>query len=130
MPVFRDGEGTITARAFIHDRRMVGLQGAGYRALRALAEQMQGTSGLSAVVTVDRVEELIFTWLHGRHTGRTRDPMSEWVLAQLDDRVASFEVVVPLFRVLLPEPISIGRVTLRTITRADFERWGPGLPMG
>jgi hypothetical protein len=122
-PVFRDGEGTIVARAFIHDGQVVGLQVDGYRALRTLAEAMQKTDALRPLVTVGTLEALIFEWVHARFTGRIHQPMSDAVLERLATRVAAFEVVVPLFRVELPEPITIGRVTLRVITSADFTRW-------
>lgn len=49
--------------------------------------------------------------------------MSADVLDKIAARVAEFEVVLPLFRVELAEPIQIGRVVLRTITSANFTRW-------
>ena len=121
--VFRDGGGALAARAFTHNDHVVGLQRDGYRALRTLSEAMQGTAALRSVVGVESLEALIFDWIHTRVAGRTERPMSDVVLEELAARVAAFEAVIPLFRVELPEPLTVGRVTLRTVTAADFARW-------
>lgn len=130
--VFRDGGGAIAARAFTHEDHVVGLQGDGYRTLRTLSEAMQGTAALRSVVAVESLEALIFYWVLARVTGRTERPMSDVVLEMLAARIAAFEAVIPLFRVELPEPLTAGRVTLRTITPDDFARWAsataPGQP--
>lgn len=121
--VFRDGGGAVAARAFTHDGYMVGLQRDGYRALRTLSEAMQSTAALRSVVVVESLEALIFDWVHARVAGRTDRPMSDIVLDELAAQVAAFEAVIPLFRVELPEPLTVGRVILRTVTAADFARW-------
>lgn len=121
--VFRDGEGIIVARSFVHDGMITGVQGEGYRTLRKLAEGMQRTPTLRLIVGVDALERLIFDWVRARVSGLTDMPMSAVVLSQVAALLAEFEVVLPLFRVQLAEPIQIGRVALRTITSADFTRW-------
>jgi hypothetical protein len=135
--LFRDHEGVITARLFEHDGSAIGLDGPGYQRLRKLAEDMQRTQALKSIVALDTVEQLVFEWIRSRVTGATSEPMTKVVLAQLEQRIATFEVILPLFKVQLSEPIQIGRVTLRTITSSDFARWeaaafgkaSPALPM-
>lgn len=47
----------------------------------------------------------------------------EYVLQLLRTRLGEYEIILPLFRVELPSTIQIGRVRLRPVRAADFERW-------
>lgn len=124
---FRDGEGHLIARCFTEGGMITGLQDEGYRALRRLAEAMQRTGPLRDAVSTDTVDELIFEWIRERVVGSTAEPMSPYVLDRVAMQVADYEAVFPLFRVQLPAPVQIGRVTLRTISGADFQRWNSAL---
>lgn len=123
VEVFRNGDGEIVARSFVHAGMITGLQGEGYRALRRLAEAMQRTSALRMLIGVNTLELWIFEWVRSRVVSSTDASMSHVVLARVATRIADYEVVLPLFRVELPGQIQIGRVLLRTITSADFVRW-------
>lgn len=57
--LFRNLEGTTAARTFVHGGMIMGLQGEGYRALRRIAEAMQRTQTLRALVGVDTREKLM-----------------------------------------------------------------------
>lgn len=120
---FRDGDGVVTARAFTHGGMITGLQGEGYCALRKLAEAMQGTRPLRPIVGVDAIERLIFDWVRARALVSDDTPMCARVLPGIESVVADVEVILPLFRVQLAAPVQIGRVSLRTVTPADFSRW-------
>lgn len=120
---FRDGEGNLIARSFTHGGMITGFQYEGYHALRRLAEAMQRTGSLRDVVSTASLDELIFVWARDRVAGSTTAPMSDYVLERVAARLASYEAVFPLFRVQLAEPVQIGRVTLRTLTGTDFQRW-------
>lgn len=123
VTVFRDFEGSIVARCFEYRGEIIGLQDDGYRALRKVAEGLQRTTTLRGVIGVDSLEALIFRWLRARVVGAMSHPMSAEVLAGVADLVGSYELVLPLFRVQLPEPLQVGAVLLRTISDSDFARW-------
>jgi hypothetical protein len=123
VTVLRDLEGTILARCFVHRDQIIGLKDEGYLALRRLAEGMQRVPALRSLIGVDVLEELIFSWLHARVTGSAGCPMSTEVLAHVAERLNEYDIILPLFRVRLPEAIQIGPALLRTISGSDFDRW-------
>ena len=120
---FHDYEGAPVARVFREDTFEAGLQGDGYQALRAIAETLQRTPAMRSLVAVETLERLIFEWVRERIAGRTDRPMTAVVLDQAAALLTDHDVVLPLFRVTLAAPVQIGRVTLRTITSADFAGW-------
>lgn len=123
VETFRDAEGLVTGRCFIAENEIVGLQGLGHRHLRELAENIQRTQSLRSIVGVDVMEQMLFEWVRARTLEATALPVVEYVLKLLRTRLGKYEIVLPLFRVELPSPIQIGRVQLRPIRAADFERW-------
>ena len=130
VEVFRDSNSIVVARSFTNDGMITGLQGRGYSQLRRLAESLQRTAALRDIVSAAVLEQFIFEWVRDRVLGTTSSPMSDQVLASVSQELAEYEVILPLFRVELPDSIRIGRVTLRPITSDDFARWelaaGPG----
>jgi hypothetical protein len=123
IETYRDVAGTVVARSFVHGECISGLQDEAYRSLRRLAELMQRAPALRNTISISTVEKLLFEWVREQVIGSTTLPATDYVINGATREIASYLVIFPIFKVQIPEPLRIGRITIRTITANAFDQW-------
>jgi hypothetical protein len=123
IDVFRDGAGAVVARSFVHEGIISGLQADAYRNLRRLAEGIQRTSNFRKMASIATVEKLLFEWIREQVLGSTAATATQYLIDRVEASVRTFRVIVPFFKVIVPESIQIGQVTIRTLRSDEFQEW-------
>ena len=135
----QDGKGRTIARyRFVQGSGMRGFSGDGYRQFAQLARDVQNRAELQDVVSVRRVEALLFAWVLDRASVASRSEeqtpdvtgalgerttFTEVMLNALENEVGLQEVLIPVPGVMVEGPIQLGRVTLKSITAFEAEAW-------
>ena len=125
ITTFRDGEGRIIGKWFIHDQHIVGLKHDAYQELHRLSRDMRKTRQLRDAASGSLVERLVFEWVRARATSATELSLSTFVLSKVEPMVGDFQVVLPLFHVSLERPIRLGGVVIRDLKSLDYDQWEP-----
>lgn len=118
-----DPTGDETSRYYPADGEVIALEDEHYRDFSELAAQMNETNTLSRRVAESTVRDALGRWIVGRKTGVIDAKASDFVLDQCEEKIADYTVFVPIHMLYLEEPIDIGHVTLRPVSRADFSEW-------
>jgi hypothetical protein len=111
-----DGTGAEVGRFFLRNDRRIGLVGEAFKDLVRLLERIQ-KSGLSQTASIRKLLDTAFVWLEERYENRTRASIVTFLLARIEPDVREREVWMPLHRVYMERPITIGTVRLQTITK-------------
>jgi hypothetical protein len=118
-----DSTGAEVAKHFVHQGRMIGFEGESFRKLRELSESMQRTKGVREKVSTTLVASLVFDWTRERYQSTTALPMVEYVLSKAAERIEDQELWIPISMLHIQSDFRVGRITLRTIGSALFDRW-------
>jgi len=84
---------------------------------------MQRTAGLRDTISLETILSLLTEWLRKTATGETKETASDFVLSKAQGEVGEYTIVMPLYHVLIQEPFELGKVTIRTLSREDIDRW-------
>jgi hypothetical protein len=109
-----DGE---IAKIFFDKENTFGLFDESYKNLVRLAENLQKTKGLSQHVSVKLLIDLIFEWIALSYKKETNLPMCEFVLSECEKRVKEMEIWLPVYRLIIKMEITLGKTTVKTITK-------------
>jgi hypothetical protein len=118
---FNDDDGNEIAKIFRHEDRFIGLFGESYKRLRRLAESMQKAKQLSNTVSITLLTDLIFDWMKGKYQNTTSIKMTGYVLGESEKQIKEVEVWLPIALFHIQSEFSIGRITLKPITRNIFD---------
>ncbi len=118
-----DYSGNEVAKSFEEGGRLVGLSGDGYKNLVRIAEGIHKVRQLHDAVSLQLLVDLIFEWATLRRQGAAAPSMTDYVLRECEKRLEDVEVWVPVYMLHVQSPLTVGRVTLREITRAMLDEW-------
>ncbi len=118
-----DYVGKEVAKFFRHGDRFIGLHEENFEGLLVLSQRMQRTGPLSTTVSIDFLKNAIFDWMRDRYKGATQTPMTEYVIGRCEREIGEQEIWIPIAMLHIQEEVSIGRITLRTITREMIDGW-------
>jgi hypothetical protein len=121
-----DSFGRENAKSFQKNSELVGLFDESYKKLVRLAEAMQKTKFLRSAVSVTFLTDLVFEWLQHRYETKSVPAMSEYVLSKSAPALQEIELWLPIHMLHVQSDLTIGRVTLRTVTRAMMDEWREG----
>lgn len=121
-----DGYGNEIAKTFETKSDLIGLFGDNYKKLIRLAEGMQKVKTLASVVSVELLSDLIFDWIKLKYAAESVASMTEYVLAECETQIQEIEIWIPVFMLHVQSDVTIGRVTLKTITRTIIDEWRDG----
>lgn len=123
LQIQADHAGIEIARSFTAGGKPFALEGEQHAAFRRLAESMQRTAGLRDTISLETILSLLTEWLRKTATGETKETASDFVLSKAQGEVGEYTIVMPLYHVLIQEPFELGKVTIRTLSREDIDRW-------
>lgn len=115
-------------KIFNHDKKIVGLQGEGYKNLVRLAEGMQNTESLRSTVSIKTLTRLIFSWVKNKYLTQTTLLMSGFVLGECEKLVQEIEIWIPIAWLHIQSDIQLGKITFKTITREMLDQWVSRFP--
>jgi hypothetical protein len=121
-----DAFGNEIAKTFESDSELIGLFDDNHKKLIRIAEGMQKVKTLASVVSVELLSDLIFEWIKLKYGAAPVAPIAEYVLAECEKQIQETEIWVPVFMLHVQSDITVGRVTLKTITRAMLDEWRVG----
>ncbi len=121
-----DRFGNDVAKTYERGSDLVGLFGEGYKKLIRIAEGIQKLKSVQNVISLTLLSDLIFDWVARRHQSIPTSSMTEYVLGQCERQIGEIEIWIPVFMLHVQSDVTIGRVTLRTITRAMLDEWRAG----
>jgi hypothetical protein len=112
-----DGTGEEVGRFFRDTIPRIGLIGDGFKALKDLSERFQTHGDLREVASFRFIRDAAFEWIEFTYKRQPPGPLSEYISKRVNDEIKEFEIWIPLFQTYLESTISMGPVTLRTVTR-------------
>jgi hypothetical protein len=118
-----DGFGNEVAKTYERGTDLVGLFGEGYKKLIRIAEGMQKAKALKNTVSLSLLSDVIFDWIARRHQSLPTPPMTEYVLGECEKLIREIEIWIPIYMLHVQSEVTVGRVTLRTITRKMLDDW-------
>lgn len=122
-----DDFGNEVAKTFEAGAELIGLFGESYKNLVRIAEAMHKVKTLHTAVSLRLLIDTIFDWVRHRHQASPVPGMTEYVLAECEKRLEEVEIWIPVYMLHVQSPFTIGRVTLREITRAIIDEWHGGM---
>src|SRR5207253_2987120 len=99
-----------------------------FKAFERLADRLQQSPPLRDLTTVKFILDSAFEWMEGKFKKVRSETLTEFVLKRTEEEIKDFEIWVPLHRTYLESSIQMGRVTLRTITRAMMDEAQARMP--
>jgi hypothetical protein len=121
-----DRLGNDVAKTYRRGGDLVGLYGEGYKRLVRIAEQVQKAKPVQNAVSLSLLTDLIFDWVARRHQSLPVPSMTEYVLGECEKQIREIEIWIPVFMLHVQSDVRIGRVTLKTVTRAMLDEWRAG----
>jgi hypothetical protein len=67
--------------------------------------------------------DLIFKWVAAKYLGKANGPMTGYVLAECEKELRDAEIWIPVAMLSIQSDITVGRVTLRTVTKEMLDPW-------
>jgi hypothetical protein len=116
-------QGNRTACFFPQEGTLIGLSGENYKQLSRLSEAIQRTQQFRSAVGLNLIESTIFDWMRDKYRKTTGVPMSEYLITHCQVKIKALEVWLPVAMTSLEQPLKIGRVTLRPLTKETFDGW-------
>jgi hypothetical protein len=111
------------AKYFWDGSQNIGLFEEGYKDLVRLAERIQKNKTFRDRVSLKLLIELIFKWVKAKHQRTTDETMTAEVLAECEKELKELELWLPIAFLNIESEMTIGRVTLRTVTKEMLEEW-------
>jgi hypothetical protein len=111
-----DGTGAEVGRFFVRNNRRIGLVGEAFKDFVRLLEKIR-KSGLSQTASIRRLVDTAFAWVEERYENRTRASIVTFLLERIEPDVREREIWMPLHRVYVEGPITIGTVLFQTISK-------------
>ncbi len=118
-----DGVGAEVGKHFIHDSRIIGLEGEAYKRFIEISEGLHRTKELRDKLSTDLIAELIFDWMRQRYQNATNMSMVEHVLQNALRAIQDQEIWIPIAELHIQSDFRIGKVILKPITSGMFDRW-------
>ena len=109
------------AKTFPLNNSVLGLFGEDYKGLVRLAESVQKITTLRDKVSVRFLIDSIFNWIATSHQRTDIIPMTDVVLAEAEQAIHEIELWLPVAMLNVETDIVLGRVTLKTITKAMLD---------
>lgn len=111
------------AKTFNTPEGNMGLFGEGYTELAALAEAIQKLPFFKSTVSRKSLIDLSFMWVESRFKGNADLTLMVFLQDEYSKRVRQIEVCIPVYGLQIPHEITIGDVTLRTLTKSLLDPW-------
>jgi Apea-like HEPN len=127
--LFFNGAGEEVGRLFEHEGHWIGVVGEDFKALVHLAERLHQSEPLRDVTSITFIHETAFDWMEGKYKNGRSESLTEFVVKRTEEEIKDFEIWVPLHRTYIESSIQMGRVTLRTITRAMMDEAQSRMPV-
>lgn len=124
-----NGAGEEVGRFFRNSVPKIGLIGNGFAALNELSERLQKVGHLRECASFEFLRDVVFEWVELAHKNDSAGALSEYVSKRVNDEVRDFEIWIPLYQTYLESTISMGRATLRTITREMMDEAEAKVPV-
>lgn len=116
-------DGKEIAKTFWDGSKDVGLFEEGYKDLVRLAEKIQKVKNVGDRVSKELLVDLIFKWVAAKYLEKADVPMTEYVLAECEKEMREVEIWIPVAMLSIQSDITIGRVTLKTVTKEMLDPW-------
>lgn len=111
------------AKYFWDGSQNIGLFDEGYKDLVRLAERIQKNKSIRDRVSLKLLIDLIFRWVAAKHLQTTDEAMTAQVLAECEEKLQEIELWIPIAMLGVQSELTIGKVTLKTITKEMLEPW-------
>lgn len=111
------------AKTFWDGSQNVGLFEEGYKDLVRLAEKIQKVKTVKDRVSKELLVDLIFKWVAAKHLQKADITMTGYVLAECEKELREIEMWVPVSMLSIQSDITIGRITLKTVTKEMLDPW-------
>lgn len=111
------------AKTFWDGSRYMGLFDEGYKDLVRLAEKIQKVKTVRDRASTTLLIDLIFKWIESKYLQKSDGPMTGYVLAECEKELREIEVWLPVAMLSIECDITIGRVTLKTVTEGMLDPW-------
>lgn len=118
-----DRFGNEVAKTYERGTDLVGVFDEGYKNLIRIAEGMQKARPVRNRVSLSLLSDVIFDWMALRHQSLPATPMTEYVLGECEKQIREIEIWIPVYMLHVQSDVTIGQVTLRTITRKMLDDW-------
>ncbi len=101
----------------------MGLFNDGYKDLVHLAENIQKIKTPSDRVSKGLLVDLIFKWVADKYLQKGRRLLTEYLLAVCEKVLRKTGIWIPVAMLSIQSDITIGRVTLKTVTKEMLDPW-------
>lgn len=115
--------GENVAKYFTLKGKQIGLDGDNYNKFVKLCESVQKAIKPTSTISREAVEGQAFEWFDNRYSGNTTNDLIEYILPKLQTEVKEFEICVPVGGLVLQNPMKIGKIELRPITKELLDQW-------
>lgn len=122
----RSADGTIAARWFNYCGKQVGLAKENYTVLRKLAENIQKNEIYRDRVSREFVEDVIFDWVKINYQREVTVDLTNYLKERCQEAIKTHEIWIPISGLHLESDLAIGKVLIRTMTRAMLDEWVAG----
>lgn len=112
-----DGRGKTVGWLFPHQGDDIGLIGDAYQELLILAGRICAQPDLRETTSEKFITDTVLDWIRGKHAGLVSESLSDYILRQTDRRVKEREIWLPIYRLYLQSPLTLGRVRFQTVTK-------------
>jgi len=118
-----DFRGNQIAFHFIDGHKYISMPPDSYNSLRRLAENIFKIRDVGQCLALETIENILCEWIKKKYFNKDFISFTDYLFAQANDLIADLTVWAPISHLCVQEPIRLGKVFFRPITRELIEKW-------